>query len=360
MDKPAADPGEDVGVLTAGVIRIANEARRLPADLAVIVAAVCLTNLVALAPVVRATSLSVPFGLMFLLFVPGYAFIAALFPGTGDSATGSESVDEATGEIRLPLTKVPSSGIDGIERLALSFGLSIALSSLVGLGLNFTPWGIRFVPVLVSLSILSLVSVAIATRRRWALPATQRFRVTDDELLVHIRTALLQPMSRGELFVNVLLVLGILVAMTSVGWALIAPQPGESFTEFYLLTESEDGELIAENYRTEYSVGERQELIVGISSQEHRQVEYYVLVRWQNITRSNNSTSVLRSEQLHTFQTNLSHDETWHRRHTVTPAFPGTRLRLQYLLYRDEVPPDPRAESAYRELHLWVNATSSD
>jgi len=32
-------------------------------------------------------------------------------------------------------------GIDGIERVALSFGLSIAIVPLIGLVLNFTPWG---------------------------------------------------------------------------------------------------------------------------------------------------------------------------------------------------------------------------
>ena len=31
-----------------------------------------------------------------------------------------------------------------IERVALSFGLSIAISPLLGLGLNYTPFGLRF------------------------------------------------------------------------------------------------------------------------------------------------------------------------------------------------------------------------
>ncbi|MHB8987039.1 MAG: DUF1616 domain-containing protein [Eubacteriales bacterium] len=40
---------------------------------------------------------------------------------------------------------------DGIERVALSFGLSIAVVPLVGLILNYTPWGIRLAPILASL-----------------------------------------------------------------------------------------------------------------------------------------------------------------------------------------------------------------
>jgi uncharacterized membrane protein len=34
--------------------------------------------------------------------------------------------------------------LDGIERIALSFGLSIAITPLLGLALNYTPFGIRF------------------------------------------------------------------------------------------------------------------------------------------------------------------------------------------------------------------------
>jgi len=32
----------------------------------------------------------------------------------------------------------------------------------------------------------------------------------------------------------------------------------------------------------------------------------------------------------------------------------GTRLRLQFLLYTDEAPANPRVENSYRDLHLWV------
>ena len=56
-------------------------------------------------------------GVLFVLFFPGYTLVAALFPARNS--------------------------IGRIERLALSFGLSIAVVPLIGLGLNYTPWGIR-------------------------------------------------------------------------------------------------------------------------------------------------------------------------------------------------------------------------
>ena len=67
--------------------------RRLPADLAAVVAVVVLSDLAALLPVVRETPLRVVFGLPLVLFVPGYAFVAALFPEAGEPP-GVAGVDD--------------------------------------------------------------------------------------------------------------------------------------------------------------------------------------------------------------------------------------------------------------------------
>ncbi|MCC6050331.1 MAG: DUF1616 domain-containing protein, partial [Thermofilum sp.] len=55
-----------------------------------------------------------------------------------------------------------------LERLALSIGLSLALVPLVGLLLNYTPFGIRLYPVLASLSLLTLCLTFIGAWRKLA------------------------------------------------------------------------------------------------------------------------------------------------------------------------------------------------
>ena len=80
------------------------------------------------------------FGGLLLVFVPGFAFIRALFPF--------------------------ERYIDQWERMALSCGLSIALAVLVAFGLNFTPWGITLIPTAAVLASLTVVSILIATLRR--------------------------------------------------------------------------------------------------------------------------------------------------------------------------------------------------
>ena len=77
----------------------------------------------------------------FVLFLPGYLATASLFPKTGD--------------------------LSGPERLALSLGLSLAIVPLVGLALNFTPWGIRLEPIVISLDVLAAaLLLAIEIERR--------------------------------------------------------------------------------------------------------------------------------------------------------------------------------------------------
>ncbi|MEM1623611.1 MAG: DUF1616 domain-containing protein [Sulfolobales archaeon] len=59
--------------------------------------------------------------------------------------------------------------LTSLERLALSIGLSLAVVPLVGLVLNYTPWGIRLEPVLVSLSLYTSLLALVAAYRKFKL-----------------------------------------------------------------------------------------------------------------------------------------------------------------------------------------------
>ncbi|WP_157533238.1 DUF1616 domain-containing protein, partial [Haloferax profundi] len=101
-----------------------HSVRSFPPDLTAVVLLVALTCGAVSIPGIRETPLRIILGLPYVLFVPGYAFIAALFPEAG---TPTEESDSSTDQ----------AGIDGIERVALSFGTSIAIVPLIGLVLNF-------------------------------------------------------------------------------------------------------------------------------------------------------------------------------------------------------------------------------
>ncbi len=61
--------------------------------------------------------------------------------------------------------------MDTIERIALSFGMSLALVPIVGLILNYTPWGIRLTPITLSLLALTIVFATAAVLREYQAKA---------------------------------------------------------------------------------------------------------------------------------------------------------------------------------------------
>ena len=68
-------------------------------------------------------------------------------------------------------------GMSGIERVALSFGLSIAVVPLIGLILNYTPWGIRLEPILYSVASFILITSIIAWLRQRSLTEKERYDI---------------------------------------------------------------------------------------------------------------------------------------------------------------------------------------
>ncbi len=330
--------------------------RQFPADLAAVIAVTIATAVVVFAPVVSETPLRIVLGLTFVLFIPGYAFIAALFPERGPlSDTQGDEETSITDRVRPGHT----GNIDGIERVALSFGLSIAIVPLIGLVLNFTPLGIRLVPLVVCIGGFTVISSMIAAVRRWELPAEERFRVPYRQWYTSMRSELFAPDTRGDLVLNAVLVVSLLLAVSSVGYAVLVPQSGETFTEFYLLTENETGDLVASGYPTNFIVGENESLVVGIDNHEGQTIEYTVVVELQRVRMSNNSVTVLEERELQRFSPRVASNETWRQKHMISPTLTGNRLRLTYLLYKDAPPNEPTVENAYRELHLWINVSNS-
>ncbi len=332
--------------------------RKLPADLAAVLLLTGVTLVVTLTPVIRETPLRVVFGLPFVLVLPGYALVAALFPEAGDGHTSEEAEENGAGD-----EGGRGSGVDGVERVALSFGLSIAVVPLVGLVLNFTPFGIRLVPVLVSVSLVTAGGAVVAARRRRLLPAEERFRVPYQGWYAGARAELFEPDSGTDAALNVLLVVSILLAVSSVGYAVAVPSKGESFTEFYLLTEDEGGELVADGYPTNFTVGDARPVVVGVTNQEHEPVDYTVVMQLQDVRLTGpNGTEVVvdRSTELDRYSVSLGDNRSDQRVVDVRPAATGQRLRLAFMLYRGDPPTEPSVESAYRETHLWVNVTSGE
>lgn len=124
-------------------------------DLQVAVILTFLALIFILVPPFNKTFLRVLFSLPILFFIPGYVLVAALFPA--------------------------KKGLDGVERVLFSFGLSLAVVSLVGFALNFTDYGITLVPVISVLYIFILLVSGVSIVRRRQTPEEDRFAVNWEE-----------------------------------------------------------------------------------------------------------------------------------------------------------------------------------
>ena len=329
-------------------LMVPSGVRTVPSDLAALVGLVAATWVVVEAPVVRGTLLRAVVGSLFVLLVPGYAFTAALFPESSDSS------DDA----RTTLFPRPGTGIDLVERTVLSFGLSVTTVPLLALALNFTPWGVRQGTMLLAVSGFTLALTALAVVRRRRVPPDDRFRVPYGHWYDGAAAELLRPTGRLDAVLNAILVVSVLVAAGSIAYAVAGPGQDQSFTEFYVVTENETGALVADGYPTQIRRGQTETVIVGVTNHENEPQSYTGVVRLQRVRAAGNTTEVVETRRLGTFNAQLAPNETVVRTQRIRPTMTGEDLKVQFLLYRGSPPANPSAANAYRRAHFWTNVTT--
>ncbi|WP_132059390.1 DUF1616 domain-containing protein [Halorussus amylolyticus] len=330
-------------------VAVSRFVRNFPADLAATVALAVLAGGAVTLPGVRETPVPFLFAFPFALFAPGYAVVAVLFPERG----GVEWADERDA-ITFPHTK---RRIGGLERATLSVAVSVGVVPVLGILLVLTGAGLTLVPVVAVVGGFTLVTSVAAAIRRSRLPPENRFRVPYRRWVASARTALGPGDSRTDTALNVVLVLSVLAAASSVGYAVAVHEQGEPFTEFYLATENGTGALAADGYPANVTLGETQSVVVGISNHEREATDYSTVVLLQRVAPENGS--VVESNRLDGFDVRVPANETAHVTHEVRPNATGDRLRLQFLLYRGDPPQDPTRENAYRRTHVWTDVRST-
>ena len=280
--------------------------KHFPTDLALVMLLTLLCIPFVLIPPLNETPIRIILGLPLVLFLPGYSLIAALFPRKDD--------------------------LDGIERIALSFGLSIAVVPLLGLALNYTPFGIRLSPVLIVLSVFTIALAVVACVRRSRIPEEERFMVDFGMAFGTVKESFKVENTRIDRLLSVILIVAIVLAISMVIYVIVTPKEGEKFTEFYIL--GPDGK--ASDYPTELSVGEEGAVIIGVVNHEYAVVTYQLEVRLDG--------AVIGGERIA-----LEHNETWEHPFTFRETKTGEDQKLEFLLFKEGI------EEVYRSLHLWLD-----
>ncbi|SFS10751.1 Uncharacterized membrane protein [Halomicrobium zhouii] len=281
-------------------------------------------------------------GMVFVLVLPGYALVAALFPGR---PTGTRS-HPVSASAYSPGT---------IERFGLSFGFSLALLPILAvihglLGIPFeTATVVTSVTVLVvALSIVGIVRrFALSPNERYSPPSLLGFGArTRDWLAAGTAT---------DTVLSAVLVVAVLLAVGSLAFGLTGPTQGESYTSVSLVTESSDGDYVASGYPTNLTAGEAHELTLEVENRYEEPADYTAVVELQRVDRNGtDGVAVTERERLQTLASQVPANETWRATHQVEPSMTGEDLRLAYYVYRGEAPETPSAENAEGHVHLWV------
>lgn len=281
-------------------------------------------------------------GLPLVLLAPGYALVAVLFPRATPLEDDSRRL---LGQTRA---------IGDWERLALSFGLSVGTLPLIGL--TMAAFSVPFTgpTVIGSVAVTSVGGLLVASIRRVRVPRQARYHVRLGAKLATARRAIFtgSPLATT---INLLLVCSLLVALSSVGFALAAPPSGESYTTLQLLTEDDDGELVADGYPTDLEPGDPVSLTLAVENQEGADTDYTVVVQEQWVDGSGDSASVIDRTNHDSADLHVADGETVTVDVDVTPEAGSGTVRMAVLLFDDGVPDAPTTDDAYRYGYVWVD-----
>ncbi len=344
-------------------------------DLTAVLFLTVATVSVALLPGVRETVLRPIVGLLFIVWAPGWAVIAALFPGASRNIDfddipndlpfsgaelqelvlgGGDGADQAASRTVDPY-------LGGIERLALSLGVGVAVVALAGLTLNYTPWPIALGPILGTLGSITVLCTIIAAVRRSNVARFERFTVP----VGSVRNLFAGPWSRTDYVLNGALVVGALLLIGTLAFTIATPAPDDRYSNFWVLTEDEEGEMIAGNYTEVLTTDADRELVAGVENNEYEDILYVVVVQLQEVERTDEEIRVVERQEVDRFEQHVQSDEQWQQNHNIEIEETDEELRVQYLLYKIEapytgtVPDNPTAENADNDLHLWVTPEAS-
>lgn len=247
--------------------------------------------------------LRVVLALFVALVTPGYALLAALLPRPTD--------------------------LEPMERIALSFGLSIFIVTAIAFALNTIHIGIRTFPLIVSMATFSLACAAAAQYRRRSLSAEEQLGPQFVNWIpVPRRLAPFgQKAAAGLALLAVVAVIGVFYTV------LVArPFSTDHLTQFYLLDRYGSPEALPLTVPD----GAEAEVILGIGNREGRPLKYVVEL-W------------IQGEYQRTVgEFNVPNGEVAEATISFTVSHTGTLQRVEFRLFR------PGDLAPYREVYLWV------
>ena len=283
-----------------------------------------------------------------VLVLPGYALVSALFPDKPND--DYQSFDTKKTGLGSPL--LVSGGLEAIERAILSIVFSVALVPAITLFAAVTPGGVTLEPILIGLSMLTVMLALLAIGTRYRCPADRRFVPSVASISPFFTRDRPSPYDRvNNRPYNVAIAVGLVLLLASSGFALANPPQHDGFTELSVETKNVTGEIDT-MYDSTYTAGASQELTVTITNQEHETRRYTTVVLLQRVSSEGDSVTVHESTALDKEAVTVADGESTRQPLEITPTMQGSDLRLAVLLYEGDPPAEPTADNAYRVVRL--------
>lgn len=285
-----------------------------------------------------------------LVFLPGYAIVAVLFPARDPAA----SADAARHGQSAPRAR----GVRWFERVGLSIGTTVAILPLLALLLTTFGVPLDTTPIVSALLLVTGVGVLTGAFRRLQLPESARFTFPLDRWFDEMRAGTVGADDGADMLLNVVLVGLVVLSLGAMAFGLAAPQSGESFSEAALLGE-DGGELVAGNYSTDLAPGESTDFTLTVENQEGAQTNYTAVAVLERVDTSGETVRVLERNELDRASLSVEDGETGEQTLSVNPEMLGDDLRLNVFVYEGEPPATVTPETADNHLFLWVDVSES-
>jgi len=299
--------------------------------------------------------LRIVLGLPFILFIPGYLLIFVLFP--------ARKTDE---------------GITVIERIALSFGISMAVVALIIFALNYTSWRIQSESGPISIFVFVIGIGAISLYRWFKTAPDERFTVSIDLSLLK-SIGKLKSKSKLDKTLIIILIASIIITAALFIYLMATPRTGEKFTAIYLL--GPDGTIT--NYPMTLSAGENATIIIGVTNHEYRTIDYTIEIwlikqtTFYNESTNENEDLYINAWFIDKINVTLDHESIdanglwkpqWEYNYTFNIDKAGEDFKLAFLLFTTPTEDysydkdyknimKQKINSAYNEVYLWIDVT---
>lgn len=285
-------------------------------------------------------------GIPFLLFIPGYVFISC-----------------------FSSYKSSKSELDVLYKIALSIGLSIAIVSLDGLLLFYTPFGFTLLSILSSLLII-IIFCGIIALYRWRKARQQ------NQIVISLKLPSFHSTSKLDKILMMVLIWAIALTIITAVFISLLPTKQESFTEFYILGAA--GKTT--NYPKNLTIRQNSNLTIGLINQEHKTIDYTIEIWLVNQTLSYNNITKAIDYTYHEMwfldklTVRLDHftpdiDLIWQPQWEYLYNFQINktgRYTLMFLLFTSPAPDYDKQQnykdiaateiqSAYQNIYIWLN-----